>query len=90
MDTNVNVIKCNTKDISPEEILAQGNFFSGSIYNDVEKKSWTAFNLVNKEKMSYILSEINFSEGVEIEIFSYVKYPKDVQRQDFREQFNKI
>ena len=82
MDTDTTVIRCNTQNINAEDILKSGNFFSGMVYHSSEKKSWTEFNLVNKEKMAYILSEINFSKGVEIEIFSYVKYPKEVQQEN--------
>lgn len=81
MATNVRIIKCNSKDITPDEILESGEYFSGTIFHDNLKNSWTAFNLVNKEKMSYILDAINFNKGVQIEIFSYAKYPKDVQQE---------
>ena len=78
-DTNISTIKCNSTKTSPDEILQSGEYFSGSIYHDEYKNSWIAFDLVNKEKMAYILSEIDFSKGVEIEIRSYAKYPKEIQ-----------
>lgn len=81
MGTSFTVIRCNSDKTSPETILSSGEYFTGSIYHDETKGSWTAFNLVNKEKMAYILSEVDFSKGVEIEIFAYVRYPKDLQQQ---------
>tara|TARA_Y100000593_G_C4258444_1_gene310907 strand:- start:673 stop:933 length:261 start_codon:yes stop_codon:yes gene_type:complete len=78
MDTSTRFINATKTQITPEEILSSGKYFSGSIYHGL--KSWIEFNLVNKEKMSYILNEINFKDEVKFEIFSYAEYPKDIQQ----------
>ena len=88
MDTEFTVIKCNSKKITSEEILKLGEYFSGSIFHDETESSWTAFNLVNKEKMKYILHDIDFSKGVQIEIFAYVKYPENLQQESNWRGFN--
>tara|TARA_B100000900_G_scaffold250605_1_gene213457 strand:+ start:1225 stop:1464 length:240 start_codon:yes stop_codon:yes gene_type:complete len=79
MDTNLSIIKVKSNEIKKESILESGNYFSGVLYHDLDEKSWVAFNLVNKEKMIYILEEVDFKKGVKIEIFSYVVYPKELQ-----------
>lgn len=74
------VFKGHTGQITAEKIISSGNFFSGIIREKTSEHSWIEFNLVNKEKIKYILSDINFEEEVKIEIFAYAEYPKDVQR----------
>ena len=78
MDTNAKYFKCNLSKATTEKIISSGNYFSGSIYDTPGRDSWISFNLVNKEKMSYILNELSLKEGVQIEIFSYVRYPKEI------------
>ena len=87
MATEFKIIKCNGNEIDSHGILAMGNYFSGSIYHDKSRKSWISFNLVNKEKMEYILNGISLNKGVEIEIFTYVKYPEKIQRPDPGSEF---
>lgn len=81
MGTSFTAIRCRSDKTSPELILSSGEYFTGTIYHDETKSSWTAFNLVNNEKMAYILNEVDFSKGVEIEIFAYAKYPTGLQQQ---------
>ncbi len=71
-------IKCDSKDITRNQILEMGDIFSGSIYYSDNALSWIQFNLVNKEKMSYILGDINDNPGVRFEIQVYVSNPKKV------------
>ena len=80
MDTNIFVceIRCDGKDINPNEILNMGDLFSGSIYYNSDFVSWVQFNLVNKEKMSYILGDINDKPGARFEIQVYVNSSKKV------------
>ena len=81
MDTNSFIceVKCDSKDITADQILEMGEFFSGSIYYNDNCLSWIQFNLVNKEKMDYILSDINENPGVHFEIQIYANNPKTVQ-----------
>ena len=88
MDTSVKIINCDSTQTSPEEILSSGEYFSGLIHYDASKNSWIAFNLVNKEKMIYILNEIDFSKGVKIEIRTYAEYPKVIQQENCWRGFN--
>ena len=80
MDTDVKIFNCLASESSPETILESGNFFSGSIYFSKEKQRWVTFNLVNKETMKYILSDIKFDGEVMLEIFSYAKNSTEVQQ----------
>lgn len=82
MDTSndVFIFKGHTGQITAKEILASGKFFSGMVFQKNVPNSWIEFNLVNEDKMKYILNGINFKEEVKIEIFAYAKYPKTVQR----------
>ena len=79
MDTDFKFIKCKASQTSPEGILSSGEFFSGSIRFANNKNEWVIFNLVNKELMEYILSDISFSDEVMLEIFSYDEDTKNVQ-----------
>ena len=79
MDTETKFFQCNLSEVDPDKIISSGNYFSGSIYDTGDRCSWISFNLVNKEKMSYILKELSLKEGVKIEIFSYAKYPERIQ-----------
>ena len=72
-------INCSSQNISLNEIVKLGDIFSGSIYYDDSKRSWVQFNLVNKEKMDYILSDINENPGVRFEIQIYVNNTEKVQ-----------
>lgn len=87
MATDVKTFTCSGSEITAADILSAGEFFSGSIYHNYKKNSWTCFKLVNKKKMSYILNEIKLEKGVQIEIFAYASYPKNVQRPSDWEKF---
>lgn len=78
--SEVFVFKGHAGQFTAEKIISSGKFFSGIIREDVTINSWVEFNLVNKEKMKYILDDIDFNEEVKIEIFAYVEYPKVVQQ----------
>lgn len=86
MDTSVFVceIKCGSQEITSDQILKMGDVFSGSIYYNDSSLSWIQFKFVNKEKMSYILSDINDNPGARFEIQVYAKDSKNVQRQSGR------
>ena len=58
MVIDVKIVKCKSEDLDVDALLNSGEYFSGSIYHDTTNSSWTAFNLVNKEKMSYILKHL--------------------------------
>ena len=73
-------INSSSENISLGEIVTLGDIFSGSIYYDDTRRSWVQFNLVNKEKMDYILNDINDNPGVSFEIQVYVNNPEKVQR----------
>ncbi len=75
----VKEVKCDSAHMSLGEILKLGEIFSGRIYYDDTCRSWVQFNLVNKEKMDYILSDINENPGVHFEIQIYANNPKTVQ-----------
>tara|TARA_B100001113_G_C20729398_1_gene457259 strand:+ start:274 stop:552 length:279 start_codon:yes stop_codon:yes gene_type:complete len=83
------MFKCTGTKKTSEEVLSSGEYFSGSIYTCSTSNSWIAFNLVNKEKMEYILSEIDFNEEVKFEIQTYAQYPKSLQQPSDWEEFNK-
>ncbi len=66
--------------VTPETILSSGEWFSGIIYLNKKMNNWIEFNLVNREKMCYILKDIDLNKEVQFEIFSYAKYSEGVQR----------
>ena len=81
MDTSIFVceIKCGSQEITSDQILKMGDVFSGSIYYNDGPLSWIQFNLVNKEKMGYILGDINDKPGVRFEIQVYASNSKKIQ-----------
>tara|TARA_R110001583_G_scaffold171236_1_gene324776 strand:- start:377 stop:655 length:279 start_codon:yes stop_codon:yes gene_type:complete len=83
MDTDITIKKYTYSDneISPDVITASGEFFSGMITIGSNDNNRIIFELVNKEKMSYILKDIKFNKEVRFEIFSYDEYPKEIQYQ---------
>lgn len=87
MDTDFKSINCKSNQITAQEILDSGNYFSGSIYAS-GSNSWFEFNLVNKEKMAYILSGIDLTEEVNLEIQTYAQYPEKIQRQSDWDKFD--
>ena len=64
MDIESKFFDCNLSEVDPDNIIASGNYFSGSIYDTADRASWISFNLVNKEKRSYILKELNLKKEV--------------------------
>ena len=72
-------INCKFEDASPDEIIKSGDFFSGSIYYNDDRNSWVQFNLVNKEKISYILKELKPNTGVYFELQVYASNAKEIQ-----------
>jgi hypothetical protein len=76
---DINEIKCTGDKITSDVIIASGEFFSGSISFSNDKNNWLVFNLVNKEKMMYILKDIKFNKEVKFEILTYDVHPKKVQ-----------
>tara|TARA_X000001388_G_C2126407_1_gene83335 strand:- start:27 stop:272 length:246 start_codon:yes stop_codon:yes gene_type:complete len=68
------------ENLNPDEVVEMGDFFSGSIYYDDSRRSWVQFNLVNKEKMSYILNDINLNLGAHLEIQVYASETEKVQQ----------
>jgi len=72
-------ITCRGDQTTPDLIIKSGKFFSGSIAFSSNTNNWILFELVNKEKMSYILKDIIFNKEVKFEIFTYDEYPKKIQ-----------
>ena len=81
-------INCTGDKVSPDVIIASGEFFSGSIMFDNDKNNWLVFDLVNKEKMVYILKDIKFNKEVKFEILAYDEYPKKIQYADNWDKIN--
>jgi hypothetical protein len=79
MDTNTKIFNSINGLTSPEDILSSGEYFSGSILLGYEGNKSVIFNLVNKETMQYILSDIKFNDEVSFEIFSYARNTGQVQ-----------
>ena len=79
MDTNVKIFSCDSSGVNTNDLLASGEYFSGSIYLGNEQNNYVIFNLVNKEKMKYILNEIDLNCEVKFEIQSYAQYPEGLQ-----------
>jgi len=71
-------INCTGENMSLDELVKSGNFFSGTV-SLINKNSWLEFNLVNREKLKYILSNTVFNKEVQFEILTYDEYPKKIQ-----------
>tara|TARA_Y100000287_G_C13900858_1_gene200578 strand:+ start:8 stop:250 length:243 start_codon:yes stop_codon:yes gene_type:complete len=71
-------INNQSKNIDKNKILDMGDVFSGYFYHDESNNSWTQFNLVNKEKMSYILNGVTLNKGARFEIQIYVRNTKKI------------
>ena len=71
-------INCTGEDISLDELAKSGNYFSGTV-SLINKNSWLEFNLVNREKLKYILSNTVFNKEVQFEILTYDEYPEKIQ-----------
>ena len=80
MDTNQKQFKGTSSEVSIEEILNAGEYFTGSIYMGKNTFNWIEFNLVNRERMKYILKDIDYKNEVRFEIQAYVEYPEKIQR----------
>ena len=78
MDTKVKIFSCESCKTIPNELLDSGEYFSGSIYLGVNQDNYVIFNLVNKQKLKYILNEIDLNAEVKFEIQSYAEYPKNL------------
>ena len=78
MDTDVKIFSCESTQVTTSELLESGEYFSGSIYLGDAQDNYVIFNLVNKEKMKYILNEIDLNCEVKFEIQSYAEYPKNI------------
>ena len=79
------LFKNNECNPSFEKIINSGEYFTGIVYLDGKMNNWIEFSLVNKEKLGYILNDIETSKEVKFEIFSYARYPEEVQRKSNRE-----
>tara|TARA_R110000796_G_scaffold168256_2_gene285170 strand:- start:284 stop:550 length:267 start_codon:yes stop_codon:yes gene_type:complete len=80
MDTKK--INCTGEDISLDGLIESGNFFSGTVRFEINKNNWLTFNLINKEKLKYILRNIIFNKEVQFEILTYDEYPEKIQYPD--------
>ena len=74
-------INCTGENMSLDELVKSGNFFSGTV-SLINKNSWLEFNLVNREKLKYILSNTVFNKEVQFEILTYDEYPEKIQYPD--------
>ena len=81
-------INCTGEDISLDELVKSGNFFSGTV-SLINKNSWLEFNLVNREKLKYILSNTVFNKEVQFEILTYDEYPEKIQYDDNWDKIDK-
>lgn len=87
MATDPIVFKHSRGELTIDKILASGEYFSGIVYLSKKMNNWIEFSLVNKEKLDYILRDINLNEEVNFEICSYAIYPEEVQRQGDRRRY---
>jgi len=64
-------------------IVAAGAYFSGSVYTDATMNNYLLFYSVNKEKIKYILSRIDTTKEVKLEICAHAKDTKNIQPEDY-------
>jgi|TARA_R110000803_G_scaffold84556_2_gene150795 hypothetical protein len=81
-------INCTGENMSLDELVKSGNFFSGTV-SLINKNSWLEFNLVNREKLKYILSNTVFNKEVQFEILTYDEYPEKIQYDDNWDKIDK-
>ena len=81
-------INCTGENMSLDELVKSGNFFSGTV-SLINKNSWLEFNLVNREKLKYILSNTVFNKEVQFEILTYDEYPEKIQYPDNWDKIDK-
>jgi len=81
-------INCTGENMSLYELVKSGNFFSGTV-SLINKNSWLEFNLVNREKLKYILSNTVFNKEVQFEILTYDEYPEKIQYDDNWDKIDK-
>tara|TARA_R110000796_G_scaffold115870_1_gene228160 strand:- start:242 stop:508 length:267 start_codon:yes stop_codon:yes gene_type:complete len=82
-------INCTGEDISLDELVKSGNFFSGTVRFEINKNNWLEFNLVNSEKLKYILRNTSFNKEVQFEILTYDEYPEKIQYDDNWDKIDK-
>ena len=80
-------IFCTGDKVTSKTIVDSGVFFSGSISYKDNRNNWIVFDLVDKEKMVYILKNIKFNKEVKFEILAYDEHPEKVQ---YKSNWDKI
>ena len=68
-------------------VLSAGQYFSGSIYYDNSKTNYCLFYSVNKEKMQYILEELDTTKEVKLEIYAHASNSEEIQPKDYWPEF---
>ena len=69
------------------EVVGAGKYFSGSIYYDCTMNNYCLFYSVNKEKIKYILNELDTTKEVKLEIYAHANNSEEIQPENYWPKF---